>query len=114
MALNDLGYLYLKSGREYRKALSLIQKAVRMDPRNPDYLDSLGFAYMKLGDLDKAEEILRKALRYDISSAMAYEHLGDVLREKGRAGEALTIWKKALTFVTNSEDAARLENKINK
>ncbi len=114
MALNDLGYLYLKSGREYRKALSLIQKAVRIDPRNPDYLDSLGFAYMKLGDLDKAEEILRKALRYDISSAMAYEHLGDVLREKGRAGEALTIWKKALTFVTNSEDAARLENKINK
>ncbi len=114
MALNDLGYLYLKKGSNFQEALTLIEKAVNIDPRNPEYLDSLGLAHYKLGNLEQAERYLRKALRYDISSPTAYERLGDVLQKKGNETEAHVLWKKALTFVTNTADAKRIEDKMDK
>jgi tetratricopeptide (TPR) repeat protein len=112
MALNDLGYLYLRKGDNFKEALGFIERAVRIDPRNPDYLDSLGLAYFKLGDLDKAEKFLRKALRFDINSPDANEHLGDVLLKKGKKDLALPLWKKAMTIFTNNDDLERIQTKI--
>ncbi len=112
MAITDLGHLYLTRGKRIHEALGLIEKAVSIDPRNPAYLDSLGLAHFKLGDLDKAERYLRRSLKYDISSVSAYELLGDVLLKKGKETEAQAYWKKALTVATSSNDVTRIRQKI--
>lgn len=112
MALNNLGFLYLRRDKNYAEALDLIEKAVRIDPRNPEYLDSLGLAHLKLGNLDKAEIYLRRAIRYDADPVTAYERLGDVLLKKGNEGEAQSLWKKALSAATKATDVERIEKKI--
>ncbi|REJ78364.1 MAG: tetratricopeptide repeat protein [Acidobacteria bacterium] len=112
IALNNLGYLFLESGKNFEEALELIQKAVKTDPKNPSYLDSLGWAYFKLGKFDLAEAKLRKALRYDPVSPTILEHLGDVLKAKGDVNGAVSVWQKALRLANGSGDAERIRGKI--
>lgn len=114
IALNNLGYLFLESGKNYEEALTLINKAVKIDPRNPSYLDSLGWAYFKLGKFTEAESYLEKAVQYDASSSAIFEHLGDVYLKNGKSNEAKQAWKKALDFSSNSEDSNRIKSKLNK
>ncbi len=114
IALNNLGYLFLESGKNYEEALTLINKAVKIDPRNPSYLDSLGWAYFKLGKFTEAENYLEKAVQYDASSSAIFEHLGDVYLKNGKSNEAKQAYKKALGFSSNSEDSNRINSKLNK
>lgn len=61
-ALNGLGYVLTDSDLDPRKGLSLCKKAVDRKPQNPAYLDSLGWAYFKNGNLPEARTWLRRAL----------------------------------------------------
>ena len=61
MALNYLGYMLADRGTRVEEALGYIRRAVALDPQNGAYLDSLGWAYYKLGNYDLAEENLRRA-----------------------------------------------------
>ncbi|MCV5132939.1 tetratricopeptide repeat protein, partial [Escherichia coli] len=79
IALNNLGYFLLERNERFEEALELIKQAVESDPTNPSFLDSLGWAHFKLGNLDEAEKYLRDAIGIDSSSATIHEHLGDVL-----------------------------------
>ena len=51
-ALNNLGYFLIERNERLNEALELIQRAVRAEPDNSSFLDSLGWAYFKLGKLD--------------------------------------------------------------
>jgi Tfp pilus assembly protein PilF len=92
----------------------LIQSALKTDPENSSYLDSLGWTYFKLGKLDLAEENLKKALRADPSSATIIEHLGDVYQKQGKAELAKTAWQKALTLSSDVEQTSAIKLKLNK
>ena len=48
-AYNDLGYLWSDQGKHLERALSMVQKAVEAEPENMAYLDSLGWAFYRLG-----------------------------------------------------------------
>ena len=52
-------------GQSLDEALAMIKKAVDLDPANGAYLDSLGWAYFKLGKYDLAEDNLIKASQHD-------------------------------------------------
>src|SRR5207244_5641828 len=60
-ALNYLGYMLADRGVKLDEALGLIKKAVDLDPSNGAYLDSLGWAYFRLGKYESAEDTLIKA-----------------------------------------------------
>src|SRR5690349_14310158 len=60
-ALNYLGYMLADRGIKLDEALGLIKKAVDLDPSNGAYLDSLGWAYFRLGKYESAEDSLIKA-----------------------------------------------------
>ena len=62
MTLNYLGYMLADKGVRLNEALKLIRKAVEQEPMNGAYLDSLGWAYFKLGEYELAEENLRRAV----------------------------------------------------
>ena len=61
-ALNSYGYILCELDQNLQLALKLCKRAVQLDDTNPAYLDSLGWAYNKIGDYDEAISYLRKAL----------------------------------------------------
>lgn len=114
IALNNLGYFLIERDERIPEALGLIQQALKVDPKNPSYLDSLGWAYFKLGKLDDAERFLKDASRLDTDSPTIYEHLGDVYLKKQGAGLARWAWEKALRLASEAADIDRLKNKLKK
>ena len=113
MALNNLGYFLVERNVKLAEALDLIQQAVKIDPTNPSYLDSLGWAYFKLGKLVEAEQNLRNASRLSVSATI-FEHLGDVYQKQNKAELAKSAWRKALNLATDKETIARLKLKLSR
>jgi tetratricopeptide (TPR) repeat protein len=112
IALNNLGYFLLERDVKTQEAFDLIQKAVNVDPTNPSYLDSLGWAYYKLGKYAEAEKYLKSAARYDSGSPTIMEHLGDVYLKQGKLELAKTAWQKALSLAADAGDINRLKTKL--
>jgi tetratricopeptide (TPR) repeat protein len=112
IALNNLGYFLLERDEKVEEALKLIKQAVEIDPTNASYLDSLGWAYFKLGKFAEAELYLKQAINNDGASATVYEHLGDVYQKQGRTDLAKAMWKKALNLATDTSLNSRIKDKI--
>ena len=97
MTLNYLGYMLADRGMKLEEALGLIKRAVDLDPANGAYLDSLGWAYFKLGKYDQAEEQLVKASQRMGSDPTVQDHLGDLYQKTGRLKQAVAHWDRAVT-----------------
>lgn len=113
MALNNLGYFLIERNVKLAEALSLIEQAVKIDPTNPSYLDSLGWAYFKLGKLAEAEKYLKNAARLT-SSATIFEHLGDVYQKQNKPELAKANWRKALNMASDKTTSDRLKLKLSR
>ncbi|HEX8458489.1 MAG TPA: tetratricopeptide repeat protein [Pyrinomonadaceae bacterium] len=111
-ALNNLGYFLADRGERLPEALDMIKRAVKAEPTNPNYLDSLGWVYFKLGQLDEAERYLNDAARRNTRSSTVQEHLGDVYQKRGRLDEARAFWRKAIGLTTDATDITRLKAKL--
>jgi predicted Zn-dependent protease len=111
-ALNNFGYFLVERNERLTEALEMIQRAVRAEPTNSSFLDSLGWAYFKLGKLDDAERQLKEAARLDPTSSTIHEHLGDVFQKQGKITEARAAWQKALSLSTEADETARIKAKL--
>ncbi|HEX8922852.1 MAG TPA: tetratricopeptide repeat protein [Pyrinomonadaceae bacterium] len=111
-ALNNLGYFLVERNERLTEALEMIQRAVRSNPTNSSFLDSLGWAYFKLGRLDEAERHLTEAARRNAKSVAIQEHLGDLYQQRGQMEMARAAWQKALSLVVVAADTARLKAKL--
>ena len=111
-ALNNLGYFLVERNERLTEALEMIQQAVRTEPSNASFLDSLGWAYFKLGKFDEAERHLSEAARRDTSSATIQEHLGDLYQKQGKIDLALAAWKKALSLSVEADEMTRIKAKV--
>jgi Flp pilus assembly protein TadD len=69
---------------------------------------SLGMVYLRLRELEKAEEEFRRALRLDPRFPRIHESLGEVLLERGQVPLAIAEFRKALRHDPYSGDAHRL------
>ncbi len=94
--LNYLGYMFADRGIRLDESVELIQKALEMEPNNGAYLDSLGWAYYKLNQLDLAEEYLLKSVERVPTDSTILDHLGDLYHKTGRIAEAQEQWREAL------------------
>lgn len=112
-ALNNLGYFLTEREERLEEALGLIERAVRADPQNPSFLDSLGWAYFKLGKLKEAERYLSDAARRNPTSATIQEHLGDLFKKLGQREKAQTFWRRALSLASEAADTVRIKAKLN-
>jgi len=61
-AMNSMGYILADTGMDVMRALRLCRKAVDYKPQSAAYLDSLGWAYFKSGEVIEARTWLRRAL----------------------------------------------------
>jgi tetratricopeptide (TPR) repeat protein len=119
MTLNYLGYMMADRGVRLDEALSLIKKAVELDPANGAYLDSLGWAYFKLGKYEPAEENLVKASQHMSSDPTVQDHLGDLYQKTGRLRlaavhweRALNEWNKTIAAEADPSDVAKVQKKL--
>jgi tetratricopeptide (TPR) repeat protein len=112
-ALNNLGYFLAEHNEKLDEALGMIERAVRAEPQNPSFLDSLGWAYFKLGKLKEAERYLSDAARRNPTSAAIQEHLGDLFKKLGQEEKAKASWQRALSLSADASDATRIKAKLN-
>jgi tetratricopeptide (TPR) repeat protein len=96
-ALNYLGYMLADQNMKLEEALGYIKRAVDLDPSNGAYLDSLGWAYFRLGKYEMAEDNLLKASQKINTDPTVHDHLGDLYQKTGRLKLAATNWERALT-----------------
>jgi tetratricopeptide (TPR) repeat protein len=96
-ALNYLGYMLADQNMKLEEAFGYIKRAVDLDPTNGAYLDSLGWAYFRLGKYELAEENLLKASQKINTDPTVHDHLGDLYQKTGRLKLAATNWERALT-----------------
>jgi tetratricopeptide (TPR) repeat protein len=96
VTLNYLGYMNADRGVRLEESLNYIKAAVSLDPSNGAYLDSLGWAYFRLGKYDLAEESLNKASAHMGSDPTVQQHLGDLYQKTGRLKLAAAHWERAI------------------
>jgi tetratricopeptide (TPR) repeat protein len=118
-ALNYLGYMLADQNTKLDEALGYIRRAVDLDPANGAYLDSLGWAYFRLGKYELAEDNLLKASQKINTDPTVHDHLGDLYQKTGRLKLAATNWERALTewnrtiaAEVDPADQARVQKKL--
>ena len=110
--LNYLGYMLADRGLRLGEALQLIDKALVIEPGNPAYLDSRGWALFKLGRNADAEEPLRRATTALRGSSVIQSHYADVLAALGKNQDAATAVERALAGDGQDVDRAVLERRL--
>jgi tetratricopeptide (TPR) repeat protein len=117
--LNYLGYMLADRGVKLDEAITLIKKAVDLDPANGAYLDSLGWAYYKQGKFDLAEDNLIKASQRIGTDPTVQDHLGDLYLRTGRLKlaaahweRALNEWNKTVSAEVDQTDVAKVQKKL--
>lgn len=111
-ALNYLGYMLADRGQRLDEAVSLVERALAIDPDNGAYLDSLGWAYFRQQKFDKAEPLLRRAAEQSPANSVIQDHFGDLLWAMGKRREAAEAWRRALSGDGESIERHAIEGKI--
>ena len=100
--LNALGYTLTDRTHRHKEALVMIQKAVNISPQDPFYLDSLGWVYYRLENLQKAIQYLKQAV--EIQNHVEFlAHLGEVLWVANKQSEAKRVWMQGLKKDKNNK-----------
>lgn len=102
LVLNYLGYSWLKQGKNVEEAFGMIVEAYNQSPSDGHILDSLGWAFYRLGKYDKAVEYMEKAAEIEPANAVICEHLGDAYWLAGRKNEAGFQWNHVLVMTDDT------------
>ena len=111
-ALNYLGYMLADRGERLDESVSLLEHALKVEPDNGSYLDSLGWAYYKAGKLDQALDPLKRASDQEQTNSVIQDHYGDLLSRMSRYDEAIAAWTRALQGDGDSIDRGAIDKKI--
>jgi Flp pilus assembly protein TadD len=111
-ALNYLGYMLADRGERLDESVSLLERALKVEPDNGSYLDSLGWAYYKQGKLDQAADQLKRASEQLTANSVIQDHYGDVLFKMGRYDEAIAAWDRSIKGDGDSIDKTNIDKKI--
>jgi tetratricopeptide (TPR) repeat protein len=99
-AYYNLGITY--THEDLPRAISLLRKAVELDPEYAMAHSELGWALRRLNKNEEAEHHLRRAIELDESDAWAHIYLGNLLWEKRDLSSAEELFKRAIDLWPNS------------
>jgi len=114
LVLNYLGYSWTEQGVNLEQARDMIEKAVQQRPNDGYVVDSLGWAYFRMGDYDEAVLHLERAVELRPEDPVINEHLGDAYWRVGRQLEAGFQWRRALALGPAAEQVPLIEAKLSK
>ncbi len=112
LVLNYLGYSWIDMGRNLEQALDMVRRAVDQRPNDGYIVDSLGWAYYRLGRHEDAVRELERAVEIRPEDPVINDHLGDAYWQVGREREARFQWTAALGLDPDPEVRAAIEEKL--
>jgi tetratricopeptide (TPR) repeat protein len=110
-AYNYLGYSYADKGQNLPDAEKYVLTALKLDPQNAYYLDSLGWVYFRESRYPIAKEQFQKAVsllpeKKVKDDAVVYDHLAQTEVKLGQTDDAVLQWKKAAELDPDNKDFA--------
>lgn len=111
---NFLGFAWVDRGEKVDEGMALIRKAAASRPDQGYIIDSLGWAYYRLGQYEKAIDNLERAAELSYSDPEILDHLGDAYWRVGRYVEARYQWEAALKLKPDQVREQSLRTKLEK
>lgn len=103
-AFNNYAYSLVERNKDLKRALIYAKKAVELEPKNPSYLDTIGWAYFKMDDLKRAKKYIRQSIEIQDDNSVVLEHFGDILMKSNDSVNALFYYKKAFEFDNENQE----------
>jgi tetratricopeptide (TPR) repeat protein len=112
LVLNYLGYSWVDQGVRLDEGMAMIRRAV--DQRSDDgyIVDSLGWAYYRIGNYEEAVKNLDRAVELKPEDPTINDHLGDAYWKLGRELEARFQWSHARDLKPDDDELAKIEEKL--
>ncbi len=114
LTLNYLGYSWIDLGKNIDKAHTLISKAVNLRPNDGYFVDSLGWAFYRMGEYEKAVLELERAVGLVPNDPIINDHLGDAMWRAGYKNEAIFQWNRALLYKPENDLRQKIKFKLKK
>jgi tetratricopeptide (TPR) repeat protein len=110
---NFLGYLYADKNINLGKAEELLDSALKQEPFNGAFLDSIGWIYYRQGKFDDAIKKLMQAMRnlnaINESDPVVYDHIGDTYFKLGKKQKAIEFWKQSLSIKPSADIQKKID-----
>ena len=110
--LNYLGYSWIDQGVNLDQGMEMIKRAVQQRPDDGYIVDSLGWAYYRVGNYEEAAKQLERAIELKPEDPTINDHLGDAYWRVGRTLEAHFQWAHARDLKPDPEDLPKIEAKL--
>jgi tetratricopeptide (TPR) repeat protein len=109
-AQNYLGYMWAEHGLKLDKARELIEKAVKAEPKNAAFLDSMAWVLFKLNQPAEALPYALKAVELsEEPDATLDDHVADIYAALKQLDKAREFWRKSLALEPNEEIRKKLD-----
>lgn len=112
LVLNYLGYSWIDQGVNLEEGMRMIQRAVEQRADDGYIVDSLGWAYYRIGNFDEAVKHLEHAVELKPEDPTINDHLGDAYWKVGRVLEARFQWSHARDLKPEPEELVKIEEKL--
>jgi len=110
--LNYLGYSWVDQGTHLDEGMDMIKRSVEQRPDDGYIVDSLGWAYFRIGNYDEAVKNLERAVELKPVDPTINDHLGDVYWKVDRALEAKFQWSHARDLKPDDDELKKIEEKL--
>jgi tetratricopeptide (TPR) repeat protein len=110
--LNYLGYSWIDQGINLDEGMKMIKRAVDQRPDDGYIVDSLGWAYYRIGNYEDAVKNLERAIDLKPEDPTINDHLGDAYWRTGRTLEAKFQWAHARDLKPEAEELPKIEAKL--
>jgi tetratricopeptide (TPR) repeat protein len=112
LVLNYLGYSWVDQGTNLEDGMKMIRRAVEQRPDDGYIVDSLGWAYFRIGNYAEAVKNLERAVELKPEDPTINDHLGDAYWKVGRTLEARFQWSHARDLNPDKDDLPKIESKL--
>jgi tetratricopeptide (TPR) repeat protein len=112
LVLNYLGYSWVDQGVNLDEGMRMIQRAVEQRADDGYIVDSLGWAYYRIGNYELAVKHLEHAVELKPEDPTINDHLGDAYWKIGRQLEARFQWSHARDLKAEPDELVKIEEKL--
>ena len=110
--LNYLGYSWVDQGVHLEEGMRMIKLAVEKKPDDGYIVDSLGWAFYRIGNFEEATKHLERAVELKPDDPTINDHLGDAYWKIGRQLEARFQWMHARDLKPEPEELTKIDEKL--
>lgn len=82
--------------QEYQESIQSFSEAIKLNPRQPDYLINLGKVYQVMGELALAEGYFLRALELDPYHPVAHQYLAELAQKTGDWERAVELYSQSI------------------